>query len=352
MKTLAVISFTKRGSLLAGQLKAALERSGLLCEAWGMGKYAQDSGVLPLEETLQQWTSRMFGQMEGILFIGAAGIAVRAIAPWVKDKTKDPAVLVMDEKGMFIIPLLSGHIGGANELAGMLANLTGAIPVITTATDVNGRFAVDVFAKKQNLYICNMKLAKEISADILDEKKIGFYSDFPVIGEIPEELQAVTQNQVFEGSCGICISLDERKKPFKKTLNLIPRIVTAGIGCKKGTPAQAVEEKLLESLEEQSLSMRCLEKVCSIDLKAEEPGILKICEKYGLLFETFTPEQLNSVPGEFEESEFVRSVTGTGNVCERSALAGCGGGVLINTKKAGGGVTTALAVKKWSVDFE
>lgn len=352
MKNLAVISFTERGGRLAGQIASALSVAGFACEAWGMKKYAAGCGITPLEESLSQWAGRMFREADGILFIGAAGIAVRAIAPYVRDKREDPAVVVMDEKGMFVIPLLSGHLGGANELAGTLSNLTGSVPVITTATDVNGRFAVDIFAKKNGLYICSMKIAKQISADVLDEKKIGFYSDFPVVSDIPQELCAVGENEVFEGTNGICVTFDKSKCPFKQTLQLVPRIVTAGVGCRRGTDTSNIEQKVLEALEEKGLSAHCLENLASIDLKADEEGMISFSEKYGIPFKTYTKEELEAVPGDFEESEFVRSVTGVGNVCERSALLGSRMGTLINKKKSGDGVTVALAVKEWSVDFE
>lgn len=348
---LAVVSFTEHGSRLNALLAEALPRHGYDCEHYSMEKYADHYQLLPLKESLKNWTGRMFEEKDALLFIGAAGIAVRSIAPFVQDKTKDPAVVVMDEKGIFAISLLSGHLGGANELTGALANLTGAIPVITTATDVNGRFAVDVFAKKNHLHISDMKLAKAVSADILDEKQVGFYSDYPVIGQIPEELSVWDREQVFEGTNGICISIEE-KQPFKQTLHLIPEIVSIGIGCKKGTPCAAIEERVLAVLEECGISMHAIEQIASIDLKAEEPGLLEFARKYGLEFVTYTAEELKQVPGEFETSAFVESVTGVSNVCERSAVMASGMGKRIQKKTAEHGVTVALAVKEWSVDFE
>ena len=152
-RKLAAVSVTAKGCRLNALLCQALSREGYDVEAWGKEPYAGEQGLTPLTEPLKAWTGRMFQEKEGILFIGASGIAVRSIAPFVQSKDKDPAIVVMDEKGMFAISLMSGHLGGANELAGTLANLTGAIPVITTATDVNGKFAVDVFAKKQGLHL-------------------------------------------------------------------------------------------------------------------------------------------------------------------------------------------------------
>ena len=258
----------------------------------------------------------------------------------------------MDEKGIFAISLLSGHIGGANELAGKLANLTGAIPVITTATDVNGRFAVDVFAKKQKLWIADMKAAKQVSADVLDEKKIGLVTDFPILGEMPEELELLKGTEPFEGKTGIVIALNETFHPFPCTLHLIPKIVALGLGCRKGKEEAAIEEAVLEALSRNRLSIHSLMGAASVDLKAEEPGILAFCEKYGLDFQAYSAEELSEAEGDFIPSSFVKNVAGVDNVCERSAVLLSDGGKLIQKKAAGNGVTVALAVKEWSVEFE
>ena len=235
---LAVISFTERGSRLNRSVSELLSREGIEVESTALAKYAESAGLSPLTTSLHDWTEKMFESQDALLFIGATGIAVRSIAPFVADKRKDPAVVVMDEKGIFAISLLSGHIGGANELAGKLANLTGAIPVITTATDVNGRFAVDVFAKKQKLWIADMKAAKQVSADVLDENKIGLVTDFPILGEMPEELELLKGTEPFEGKTGIVIALNETFHPFPCTLHLIPKIVGTGKrkrgGCHRG----------------------------------------------------------------------------------------------------------------------
>lgn len=349
---LAMISFTERGSRLCRNLSEALEIQGYCCEAYAIKKYAAPHGLLPLTRPLQEWTGEMFDKCSAICFIGASGIAVRSIAPFVRDKTKDPAVVVMDEKGIFAISLLSGHLGGANDLAGVLANLTGAIPVITTATDVNGRFAVDVFAKKNSLYIENMTYAKEISADVLDEKPVGFYSDFPVMDQIPEEIIPVTNEQVFKGTAGIAVTLHEGTLPFKHTLHLIPKILTVGIGCRKGTDASDIEKAVLDALGVAGISVHGVEQIASIDLKAEEAGIISFCEKYKIPFITYSKEELSEVEGTFTESEFVKEITGVSNVCERSAVLGSLRGRLIQKKKAANGITTAIALREWSVEFE
>lgn len=348
---LAVISFTQHGSRLNKMVSNALAMQGYDCSSFSMEKYAIQYHLEPLKQPLKEWTGEMFRKMDGILFIGATGIAVRSIAPFVQDKTKDPAIVVMDEKGVFAISLMSGHLGGANELTGALANLTGAIPVITTATDVNGKFAVDVFARKNGLYIDQIKYAKAVSADILDEKKIGLYSDFSIIGNIPEELEVWDEGQVFEGTNGICISVYEGKNPYKQTLHLIPSIITVGVGCKKGTPAEKIEEKIRKVLSEHQISEKSICRLASIDLKAKEEGLIQTAAKFGVEFITYTAEELKKVKGDFSESSFVASVTGVSNVCERSAVLGSSYGVLLTSKKAEDGVTVALAAEEYMIDF-
>ncbi|MDO4634176.1 MAG: cobalt-precorrin 5A hydrolase [Eubacteriales bacterium] len=356
---LAMISFTQRGSRLNESLSRALSLQGCDCTAFAVAKYAEDCGLEPLTEPLADWTRRMFTEMDALLFIGATGIAVRSIAPCVNDKLQDPAVVVMDEKGMFAISLLSGHVGGANELTAMLANLTGAIPVITTATDVNGRFAVDVFAKKNALSICEREIAKLISAKVLDEEKIGLFCEAEVIGEIPEELSVYercvpgsTGNAAEEISTGICVSVSERPQPYRNTLHLIPNNVVLGIGCKRGTPLEKIEAQAEQALFSAGVSMKAVCAIASIDLKAEEEGLLAFAKKTGLPFLTFSAEELQAVNGEFSASAFVQSITGVDNVCERSAMLAVGeGGRLIQKKTAQDGVTVALAMKHWEISF-
>ena len=151
-----------------------LRRQGHEVLLAGKSKYIPDS--ISISHT--EWTNRQFGQADAIIFVCACGIAVRSIAPFVKSKKTDPAVLVVDECGKYVISLLSGHLGGANELAETVARLLGALPIITTATDLHHQFAVDVFAKKNGCAIASMKAAKEFSAAMLAGESVGFYSEY------------------------------------------------------------------------------------------------------------------------------------------------------------------------------
>ena len=180
----ALICFSLTGQQTGERLCRGLEAAGMTAELDKKSKYLPDS----IQISTSAWAGEKFSDSDALIFIGATGIAVRSIAPYVASKKSDPAVLVVDECGKFVISLLSGHLGGANELALKTAEILEAIPVVTTATDLHHRFAVDVFAKKNNCNIFNMKAAKEVSATLLAGKKVGFYSEFPTDGELPEGL--------------------------------------------------------------------------------------------------------------------------------------------------------------------
>ncbi|MEH2956347.1 cobalt-precorrin 5A hydrolase [Candidatus Merdisoma sp. JLR.KK006] len=345
---LAVIAFTRSGCRFAEKIREAVIAKENECEIWGKGKEACAWGIPALEESLREWTGRQFAAKDALLFIGATGIAVRAIAPFVKSKASDPAVLCMDEQGRFVISLLSGHLGGANELTKGIASICGAVPVITTATDIDGRFSVDSFARREHLYLDNLKLAKEISAEVLENRTVGLYSDFELSGQIPFELALGKQKEI-----GISISLDDSYDPFPKTLHLVPGIVVLGIGCKKGTTKEQIEALVKKVMAQNQFSMHSIGKIASIDLKQEEQGLLDFCEAYHGEFLTYSREDLEKVSCEegFSESSFVKGITGVGNVCERSALKASGQTRLIQKKAAENGVTVAIALEKYIVRF-
>ena len=343
---IALISFTRAGADQCRQIETGLTALGHICSAFGKESFACEAGFRPLTVSLNEWTADAFSKEEALIFIGACGIAVRAIAPFIKDKAKDPAVVVVDETGKYAISLLSGHLGGANDLTREIAEIINAEPVITTATDLNGRFAVDDWAKKNHLKIDNMQLAKEISAAVVNGEKIGVSSEFPIEGPLPEQLS----ESIEDSKLGFRISIHEGEEPFEKTLNLIPQTVTVGIGCRKGIPLETVEELLNRVLSEQKLSKKSIEKLCSIDIKQEEPALKQLSEKLGVPLQFFSPEELGGLNGEFTSSAFVSQITGVDNVCERTAVLGSRGELIVR-KQALNGVTVAMAVRTEKFQF-
>lgn len=344
---LDIVAFTKNGMQLGERIFDLAQKEGWETKVFVKSRYVsvgEDSPVISVETTLSEWAHKHVPAAGALIFIGAAGIAVRTIAPFIKSKTVDPAVLVLDEKGNYVIPLLSGHIGGANELALWLSEKLLAVPVLTTATDVNHKFAVDVFARKNQLWISSMKLAKEVSARILQNEKLPMGCGAGCCGSIGE-----LQHQNCE---------DGKKATFwihlgdGEYLHLVPSVITLGIGCRKGTSIDTIERVVSSILTENGIFLQGIEQIASIDLKKEEPGILQLAEKWGLPFVTYSSEQLKAVHGEFTTSPFVQQVTGVDNVCERSAVLGSRMGELIVRKQAQDGVTAACAVREWRVKFE
>ena len=335
MKKVSLISVTARGKETAEKIEKAFSTNSKFSFVY----FDKE------KESMKDFVKSAFFDADIIIFVCATGIAVRHIAPYIVSKDRDPAVICLDDRGNFAIPLLSGHLGGANEFALELSELIGATPVITTATDVNGKFAVDMWTKKNGCIIGDISKIKEISSRILDEKSVGFVSDFPVKGDLPEGI-------CFDVNCkaGICVSFDEEKKPFGETLNAEPKIVILGVGCRKNTDEAIFEEEILSRLAEEGISVKAVEKLASIDIKKDEKCIIAFSKKYNIPFVTFSAEELMRAEGEFESSEFVLKTTGADNVCERSAV--CAGSSEIIMKKSGGrGVTSAAAVREWECRF-
>ena len=320
-----LIAFTDRGEELAKRLGEALPGTVMRC-----------GGSLSLSE----WTDRAFREAEGLVFVGAAAIAVRAVAPYLRGKTRDPAVVAVDEQGRYAIPLLSGHLGGANDLARRIGTLCGALPVITTATDLAGRFPVDQWARIQGCRVDHPERIKGISARILAGDTVTLHSDWPIAGEIPAQLRLEEPGE-------IRVSL--RHAP-PDVLGIVPKILVLGIGCKRGTARETIEQAVTALLEREKLSPLALALVCTIDRKADEPGLLAFCRERKLPLQTFSPEALAGAEGTFTASEFVKSVTGVDNVCERSAVLGSGGELLVQ-KTAEAGLTLAVAAMPFAPDW-
>ncbi|RGZ00587.1 cobalt-precorrin 5A hydrolase [Clostridium sp. AM58-1XD] len=354
----AVISFTRSGASVSQKLLEALgDRHS--CRVYIKDKFRTESmidgRIENLDENAGSWMEKRFQDTDGIICVGAAGIAVRLTAPCLRDKMTDPAVVAVDEQGKFSIPLLSGHMGGANKLAAEAAEALGAVPVITTATDLNGKFAVDVFAGENGLILTDRMMAKEISARILEGERIGIISDFPIEGRLPDELFFISKEEAEkEGTPSIAVTVNRLESKNRKILKLIPRNVVLGIGCRKQVSAGAVWEAAERLLTEAGIDERSVCLVASIDKKADEPGIAALAERLGTEFVTFTAKELEHVPGEFHESEFVRNTVGTGNVCERAAVLAAADregryGRLTAGKIRMNGVTAAAAVKEMKI---
>ena len=331
MKNITIISFTKKGGDINKRLTDILSESDIT--SYTLEKYRFDNRVKPLGN-LKETVKRHFTD-DAVIFIGAVGIAVRSIAPYIKDKFCDPAVLVIDELGRYVIPLLSGHVGGANELANYIGEALSAAPIITTATDINGTFAVDIFAKKNNLLISSRKLAKDVSAALLDNNGIDIDSDIKSIDvkELKKKLNPKNK------ACDIKVRITDRIYD-DTVLTLIPKNLYIGVGCKKNTDADKMWDFVNDIFRLEGLDIRAVKSIGSIDIKRDEYAVKNLANRLNVPFLTFTKDELNSVSGDFFESEFVRKTVGVGNVCERAVCIQCNN--LIVKKTAREGMTVAI----------
>ena len=321
----AVFCFSESGAKIAEKLCSLLG----LDKACIYNRIPNDMGTL-------------FTQNDALIFISACGIAVRAVAPYRKSKTTDPAVVVIDDQGRYVIPVLSGHIGGANELAEKIALLLDATSVITTATDGAGKFSCDSWAVQNDCVIASMQAAKEISAAIL-KRDIPIVSDYKLPSSLPAGLV-----QGESGDIGIYIGI-HKKAPFKTTLQLIPHTLTVGIGCRKGTSEEHLLSAIKTVFADNNLDIRAIGRIASIDAKKEERGLLSLAKGLNAELVFYTADELNAVDGNFDESAFVKDTVGTGNVCERSAVID--GSKLIVKKTVMDGVTVAVAEKERRIEF-
>ena len=338
MQQVHILYFTQAGAQLAALLSKGLSTEVPADSTCGKG-------------CLQEWTKEHFQKGNVLVYIGASGIAVRAVAPLLQGKDTDPAVLVMDEKGRNVIPLLSGHLGGATEWARKLAKITGGQAVLTTATDVNGLFAVDVFARDNDLVIDDLGKAASFSADLLREKSARvivpdkYAGLIAISGEAPGELQVEYSSEVHQGGNTVLIAPDLAAS--EGLLQLVPKCVVLGIGCRKGKSFEQLRDYAAEALQELGLRREAVCAISSIDVKKEEPGLLSLAAELGVPMMTFSAEKLEKTKlsgWTFAESDRVREHVGIGNVCERAAAA-AGAGRILRGKTAKDGMTICVGMK-------
>ncbi len=302
--------------------------------------------------------SEFWGKHKSFIFIMASGIVLRTVAPLIKDKRTDPAVVVLDEKGRFAVSLLSGHLGGANKLAKEIADFlnskrglageTKSHPrteaVITTASDVNNLPAIDLWAKENDLIIEDWKALPHIATRFLNDGKLNVYSDIEIsmpkgfqTTDNPEsaDMLITNKNDLFTHS---------PIHPFAR-LYLRPKNLVIGIGCNSGAPAVETEDAVKRALAEKNLSFLSIHSVATIDIKADEKGLNKFVRGYGFPIKTFTADELNKISSEsgVRSSEIVFKATGAYAVAEPAALLASGADELLVRKQKIGNVTVAVA---------
>lgn len=329
---LAIITLNKQSISLAKRI--SLEHP---CDIYSVEKY-HINGLIPLIGGLKENIKYLFENYEGIIFIMAIGIIVREISPYIKHKSLDPAILAVSVDGRFIIPILSGHLGGANDLAIDISKTISGIPVITTASDLLGKTAVDIIAKKHDFVISSFKDAMDITSKMINDEKIEIVSDINIdIEDVikPNQIKQETQGLVY-------ISYKTNLTLGVPFAQLIPKDLVLGIGAKKDTSYESIKKLLDRILKENNLDIRAISGIYSIDIKAREKGILLLAEKIKVPFKTYTPEVLESVVHNFDQSDFVKKITGVGAVSMPSGYLGSNKGKCIVQKVAENGITISI----------
>jgi cobalt-precorrin 5A hydrolase len=327
-----IVALTLQGLEKARQLRTQFPDS----EIYTLSKWEVPDAT-PIAGELHDFAGVLFSKHKVLVFIMASGIVVRCIARHLKDKTTDPAVLVMDEKGKYVISLLSGHLGGANEVASLIAAKTGAEAVITTSSDVNGLTSVDMIAKQHGLIIDDMHDAKVITAMMVNGQRIAQCNDTlaiisPYFSSPAEDAEGMV---VITGKANI-----RKSVPFVK---LIPVNMIIGIGCRKGTKAEDILDFVTFLLLENNIDKRSVRCMATIDLKKDEPGILDVAAHMNLPLLNFSKEQIIEVEHLFQPSAFVKEKIGVGCVCEPAAyLAGKRKGRFVASKSKRNGMTLSL----------
>ncbi|OGR25202.1 MAG: hypothetical protein A2277_19590 [Desulfobacterales bacterium RIFOXYA12_FULL_46_15] len=341
---LAIWCITPKGKTLGLKLKTALQNPALFISNRIGDGFDNRQGIFGFD-TLSHEIRKKFNQYSGHIFIFSTGIAVRLIAPLLKSKIMDPAIVVVDENGNHAISLISGHIGGANALAKKIADMIQASPVITTATDTNDLPAIDLIAKEKRLFIETPQNIKRINMAFLIGKSIDLYDPFGFVEtELKDFLLSKTPDDR-EGFEKIFCSY-EIGPVSRETMILRPPLLSVGIGCNRGTGVKAIYDFLTHVFKENGLSIRSIDRLSTIDLKKNEGGLLSLAKKMKLPMEFHTREKLNSIKSIETPSEMVEKHVGVKSVSEASAVLSAGNGKLIVTKKKNKDVTIAVAIKK------
>jgi cobalt-precorrin 5A hydrolase len=346
---IAIIAITRNGARLGTKLREGFAGADLFV----LRKYAGQAGkgAVAFSGELHELVREQWKAYDGFVFIMAAGIVVRLIAPLMESKDLDPAVVVMDDAGRFAISLISGHLGGANELACKCAFLTGAREVITTATDANELPSFDMLAKEEGWVIDDLSRVKTLNALLLDGEEIAVVDStgrvrpyFHGRGKLAFHDTFVEANK--SGAKGQLFVTNRHLPPQFQSASLLvlrPKNLVLGVGCNSGTSPEEIEEVVLTNLKRLFLAIKSVKCIATAAAKREEEGLLTFAVKWGIPLEFFESTDLNNVAAPSPPSPHALAAIGAAGVAEPAALLASGGGTLILKKVKSGNVTLAIA---------
>lgn len=368
---MAVIVLTDQGLVLGQKIIDGFrEREmGLPMELWvSESAKSKATGECHTFKQLAEILPQLWKGSALLIFVMAAGIVVRQVAPLIQSKDRDPAVLVLDQKGRFVIPLLSGHLGGANAWAKEVADQLKAQPVITTATDVEGLTAPDEYARRLGWIVNPISGLKRANRYLLDKGCLKVYSKVTLFPDHPlkkdEHYIFVGGDEKKEAQIWVTPFYKTSEKPAQEALGigsspdspsdlpwiiLVPRILSIGVGSRRGISKEKVLEAVDASLSSIGASRQSVSGIFSIDLKQHESGMIEAAHELGVPFQTFSAAEIQTLADERElsRSEFVKEKIGVDGVCEAASLLGTKHGELILPKQKQSGVTVAISMERF-----
>jgi cobalt-precorrin 5A hydrolase len=344
-RPIKILALTPQGAALARRLGRGL--AGAQCHLpEALAGEPGDRAFVRLSEVFRQ----AFEGGENLVCVMAAGIVVRSLVPYLKGKDTDPAVVVVDEAGRFAVSLLSGHLGGANDLAREVAKVLGGTPVITTATDVHGLPALDVWAVEYGLAIENLPEVRGIHMALLSGRPVrvvdpqGFLAG--LLAAYPERFVPEPDLDAALAGRGPTVYVGFRERAWPpEWLRLRPRNLVAGMGCHKGTPAAELVDFIKRTFAREGLSLLSLRALATIEAKKEEPGLEMAARTLGVEFLWFTKMELQEIPVPNPSGRVARHL-GVASVSEAAALK-AGGVELLVTKRKAANATLAVARVAW-----
>ncbi|MDR2700767.1 MAG: cobalamin biosynthesis protein [Nitrososphaerota archaeon] len=358
-KGVAVVAITRQGVETALNIKRVLDVEGLKISVFAPKKYIQ-LGVCELDGKFGDFIKENYGKLDAIVAVMATGIIIRAVAPFVESKLSDPAVIGVDVTGRFVISLLSGHYGGANDLAKLIAKGIGAAPVITTASDSLGKQGVDELAKVLHLTIVNPKSLVPVNAAVVNDECVVLVLvgdvKIPVEGINGFEIKRANSNVeavklVSSYDAGAIVTRESLKngvsvKPFTV---LRARRIVVGLGCRKDSSCEHLVEAVHAALKTAGLSAGRIDQFVSVDIKRDSAAMLNTAKLFDIPLEFLSVETLRNLshPDLSPDSKLVQEKIGVGGVCERAALIIAGkNSKLILKKTKLNGTTVAIAEGK------
>lgn len=333
---IACLSFTDSGSKLGDRLRL------IKTDKYKIHHYLNRD----TEDGIKSILESLWKQYDGLIFISATGIAVRMSAPFVKDKSLDPALVVIDDLGNFCISLLSGHIGGANQIAEDIANEINATPVITTATDNRNIESIDMFAKSNSYFIEDLQSITKITSMMVNEKTIGLYTEEGNCIDYGNTIIVRDLKDIDPKIQGIIIvSSQEKIKDMSIPFTILrPKNINIGIGCRKGVETSRIINAIKDEFHSHDLSTKSIRAIGTVEVKKDEKGIIEASSYFNCTLKIFSVDEIRAVEDNFSKSQFVKDTIGVYSVS--GPVASLLGGEIMKEKSKHNGITISISKER------